>query len=48
MCSLSHDVASSNMISSHFLDVHVPYLASKKGDDSSELFIAKIVCSCLT
>ena len=36
--SLSHDVASSNMISSHFLDVHVSYLTSKKSDDSGELF----------
>ena len=32
VCSLSHDVA-------HFSDVHVPYLTSKKGDDSGELFI---------
>ena len=38
VCSLSNDVASSNMIS-HSLDVHVPYLTSKKGDDSDELFM---------
>ena len=38
VCSLSHDRASYNML---FLDVHFPYLTSKKGDDSGEPFYSK-------
>ena len=36
-CMVSHDVTISSVTSSLFLDVHVPYLTSKKSDDAGEL-----------
>ena len=36
-CMVSHDVTISSVTSSLFLDVHVPYLTSKKSDDAGKL-----------